>query len=128
MKITLTVDDLIKRNACSDGVDLFRMTFGESIDMIWDREHQEYLLLTEFRRYVGWAWLVGLLPQWTLNGWVVRSANLRSADLRYADLRSANLESANLRSADLTNAWRPQNAPDGWEILDGRLRRMETNS
>ena len=54
----------------------------------------------------------------------LRNANLSSAILSYADLSSANLSYANLSYADLRNAIRYDNPPDGWKIVNNRLKKI----
>ena len=63
------------------------------------------LFASEWKRQIGWAIGVGLLPakiradlRWANLRW----ANLRGADLRGADLSEADLSGASLRGADLS--------------------------
>jgi uncharacterized protein YjbI with pentapeptide repeats len=68
----------------------------------------------------------------------MRRANLAGADLRLADLRNADLTSANLENANITGAnidgadfeganLEGVTLPDGWEIVDGEVQRVDEN-
>ena len=122
MQITITAKQLQEADACESAVAIFKQVYGESATEEWTRDKQIELLKGPLGKYVGWAFLNGLLPMWSL-----RSANLRLADLQSADLRSANLWLADLRSANLDGAycW-SEDAPEGWETdQNGRLQRKQ---
>ena len=113
-EIHLTKEDLIAKDACSKGIELFDEMFPDGMHGIWDQTAQLLLIASPLRQYFGWACYWGLLPRYdlryadlssaNLRSADLSSANLRSADLSYADLRSANLCYANLRYADLSSA------------------------
>ena len=58
-----------------------------------------------------------------LSGANLTCANLTGGNLFGADLFRANLSKVNLSGADLSGAWRDGDAPTGWEIIKGRLRK-----
>ena len=103
---TVTKQQLIKLDACSEGIELFERVFGDTAEI--DVSHPGYqigmLMYPESRPFLGWLWLVGVLPRLKMAGVSFKYANLRSADLRSANLEGANLRSANLRDADLWGA------------------------
>ena len=143
--LTITIDQLISLKACESATDLFLAEFGRRLEIPdYTPQHQEYLIRSEWRKYLGWAWQQNVLPQWSLSEANLRGADLRGADLRGADLRWANLREANLRGADLSEAdlrwanlsWanlREANlrgaytttAVPGWDLVDGRLQCAE---
>jgi hypothetical protein len=108
--ITITVMQLRDLSACKGALDLFVEEFGDHLDIpSYTPQHQEYLVRSEWRRYLGFAWSYDILPQWSMRGAYLRGAYLsgaylRGADLRGADLIGANLRGANLRGADLRGA------------------------
>ena len=95
----ITVDDLRALDACEEGIDVFRAVCGECIDGEWTREAQFFALGTPLARFLGWAWLLRVIPQWSMYG-----ANLTGADLKGANLTGAYLTGANLTGANLTGA------------------------
>ena len=153
--LEITIDQLISLNACESARKLFLAEFGERLEIPeYTPQHQEYLIRSDWRKYLGWAWSQNVLPKWSLRYADLRRADLRGADLRGADLREANLSWANLRWANLSGAdlreanlsradlsranLREANlseanlrwawstiAVDGWDLIDGRLRRAE---
>ena len=163
--LEITIDQLISLNACESARKLFLAEFGERLEIPeYTPQHQEYLIRSDWRKYLGWAWSQNVLPKWSLRYADLRRADLRGADLReanlsWANLRWANLSGADLRGADLSGAdlsganlsganlsradlsranLREANlseanlrwawstiAVDGWDLIDGRLRRAE---
>ena len=118
--LTITIDQLISLKACESATDLFLAEFGRRLEIPdYTPQHQEYLIRSEWRKYLGWAWQQNVLPQWSLS-----EANLRGADLSEADLRWANLSWANLREANLRGAYTTTAVP-GWDLVDGRLQCAE---
>ena len=99
MKLTLTIEQLKARDACQEGVDAFRSTFGESATVDYTREAQIELMRGPMGRWIGWAHAVGLVPWWNLS-----RANLSGTDLSRANLSGANLSGANLSGTDLSRA------------------------
>ena len=115
----ITVEQLNRMEACEDGIRDFIQIFGSEWEgnfTLWD---QLCLLQTPLRQYLGWAWLINLLPMWSMRGLVrpnahleyadlrkvdLFGADLRSADLSYTHLAAVNLRGADLEGADLTNA------------------------
>ena len=95
--IRITVDDLKSLNACPAGIDEFVADFGNVYEAEWTLEEQLRILKTPMRRWIGWAYRVGLIPLWSMSG-----ANLSEADLSEADLSGANLHEADLRGANLS--------------------------
>ena len=143
--LTITIDRLIDLKVCDPAKQLFAAEFGERLEIPeYTPQHQEYLVRSEWRKFLGWGWRNNVLPQWSMRGADLSWADLRGADLRGADLREANLSWANLRWADLCGAdlcganlsgadlrgadlrWAWSTiAVDGWDLIDGRLRRAE---
>ena len=117
----ITAEKLQAHNACQEGVDAFARAFPEGIDVAeWTPEYQIGVMMhNELRMYLGWAWAVGVLPQWSMRGWRLTRANLTDADLTRADLTRANLTRADLAGA----RWDDRPPPAGWICVDGRLRR-----
>ena len=70
----------------------------------WTPEVQAGVLMSDLRKYLGWLWETGIVPQWSMAGWNLEDADLRHADLWGADLWGANLRNASLRHADLRGA------------------------
>ena len=103
--LTITIDRLIDLKVCDPAKQLFAAEFGERLEIPeYTPQHQEYLVRSEWRKFLGWGWRNNVLPQWSMRG----------ADLSWADLRGA----------DLRWAWSTI-AVDGWDLIDGRLRRAE---
>ena len=150
-EIHLTKEDLIAKDACSKGIELFDEMFPDGMHGIWDQTAQLLLIASPLRQYFGWACYWGLLPRYDLRYADLSSANLSSANLssanlcyanlRYADLSSANLSYAdlsyanlcsadlcsarNIELADLTGAYRfiDDAVIQGWTVVNGRLQR-----
>ena len=98
--LTITLQQLTDLRACEPAARLFSEQFGDRLDIPeYTPQHQEWLVRSEWRRYLGWVWGNNVLPQWSM----------READLSEADLRGA--------VALL--------ALDGWSLIDGRLERAE---
>ena len=105
MKITKEM--LESAGACTTGpLDRFGgvWDYGE-----WTPEVQAGMLMSDLRKYLGWLWETGIVPQWSMKKWGLKGANLRRADLRdsilmRADLRGANLRGARYRKDQLENA------------------------
>lgn len=95
----ITLQQLKNVQACMDAQKLFRSQCGGSIEFDYTVDKQEWLLRSEWRRYLGWSWRNNLLPLWSF-----QKAYLSGADLSRADLREANLGGANLGGADLSRA------------------------
>ena len=104
MKLTITAAQLEKIGACSEGVKLFKKTYGDKAIIKWTLDAQIELIKSPMGRYLGWAFWNKLLPLWSMSYADLSSADLRYADLRYANLRSANLSYADLSYADLRSA------------------------
>ena len=130
-EIHLTKEDLIAKDACSKGIELFDEMFPDGMHGIWDQTAQLLLIASPLRQYFGWACYWGLLPRYDLSYADLRYADLSSANLSYADLSYANLCSADLCSArnielaDLTGAYRfiDDAVIQGWTVVNGRLQR-----
>ena len=98
--LTITLQQLTDLRACEPAARLFSEQFGDRLDIPeYTPQHQEWLVRSEWRRYLGWVWGNNVLPQWSMSG-----ADLSGADLRGADLRGANLSWADLSGADLSGA------------------------
>jgi uncharacterized protein YjbI with pentapeptide repeats len=104
MKITITVDQLIKLNACQEGIEDFKREFGDSIALDWTPETQIQLIKGSLRKWFGWAVFNKLLPLWSMSGADLSGADLSGANLSGADLSLANLSGAKLSWADLSEA------------------------
>lgn len=112
--LTITIDQLISLNACEPAIELFLAEFGGSLNIPeYTPQHQEWLVRSEWRKYLDWAWLTNVLPQWSMCGVDLRGArlceaglcgvNLTGAYLGWANLLGANLSRANLSGANLSN-------------------------
>ena len=89
MKLTITAAQLEKIGACSEGVKLFKKTYGDKAIIKWTLDAQIELIKSPMGRYLGWAFWNKLLPLWSMS-----YADLSSADLRYAnELTGAYLDS-----------------------------------
>ena len=102
--IRITVDDLKSLNACPAGIDEFVADFGNVYEAEWTLEEQLRILKTPMRRWIGWAYRVGLIPLWSMSGANLSEADLSEADLSGANLHEADLSGANLHEADLRGA------------------------
>ena len=101
----ITREDLIRLDACEEGVKDFDDLFPNGIEVsTWTEWCQTILLGTKMRRWLAWAWAMKLIPQWPLSGADLSGANLSGANLSGADLYGANLSGANLYGADLSRA------------------------
>ena len=128
--LTITLQQLTDLRACEPAARLFSEQFGDRLDIPeYTPQHQEWLVRSEWRRYLGWVWGNNVLPQWSMREADLSEADLRGADLRGADLSGANLSGANLSEADLSWADLSEAvallALDGWSLIDGRLERAE---
>lgn len=93
---------LAKAGAYSSMVREFLSVTGDEIEI--DVSHNGFqlgILMSPFRKYLGWFWYAGVLPRWSMAGLIAIEADLYRADLRGADLRRANLREVNLRLAYL---------------------------
>ena len=96
--------------ACPAGVKAFKAEYPKGLRREWTLEEQLRVLQhTELRKYLGWAWVNGVVPQWSMTRADLTRSNLTEADLTGADLIRAdltgvNLTRANLRGADLHGA------------------------
>ena len=115
----ITAKDLERAGACSQGIELFRSLFGESLVVEnWTPLHTIWACAVEPSFY---RWLTdkNLVPFASLRGADLRGADLRDADLRGAslygaDLRDVELSGAELSGADLRGAFNiPENAKGG---------------
>ena len=105
LTISLTVADLVKCGACSEGQRFFRNQFPEGIVTEWTPLH--YLMLAsdpEFNQWLGWLVDNGLVPSLFARELDLVRANLEGADLEGANLVRANLVRANLEGANLEGA------------------------
>lgn len=137
----ITTETLQARGACRDGIDAFAAEFPGGLDVReWTAECQLGVMMHDtFRRYLGFAWRIGVLPQWSMRKWDLAGASLDGANLAGANLRLANLDGANLAGADLRFAdlrfadladadlagarWDSRPAPTGWICVEELLRR-----
>ena len=129
-EMKITADDLLRKEACEDGVALFRKLYPDGFGGEWNREAQIKILRSPLRKHLAWAWNVGLVPMWSIS-----NANLSNANLSYANLSNANLSNANLSNADLSNAdlsnanlsnakrLESDHKIPGWTLRDGILVR-----
>lgn len=116
MKLKITIKDLEAKDACQSGIDEFVKQFGKVTNLDWTRESQIELLKKPMRKYIGWAYWVGLIPLWSMSG-----ANLTGADLTGANLSEADLSKAN----DLTGVFIAADPKiSGWKFENGRLWRI----
>ena len=96
MKLIITLEQLIKLNACESGIELFKSIYGEKLEVEWTLKDQIEFIKSPLRKYFGWGFRMKILPMYSMQG-----VNLRRADLEDADLQGANLRGADLRGADL---------------------------
>ena len=98
--VRITKKLLEEKEACAEGLACFNFAFPNGIDLKdWTVEKQIEVLKSDLRKYIGWAFVRGIIPLWSMQG-----ANLEGAYLRYAYLGGANLRDANLRDAYLGGA------------------------
>lgn len=111
----ISVYDLSRANACSEGLKAFITIFPDGFLGEWTPTMQALCLGTELRKYLQWAVNVELLPGLhPMAGWDLRGVNLSLADLFRANLPCAKLRGAQmvrtclsesvLRGADLQGA------------------------
>jgi uncharacterized protein YjbI with pentapeptide repeats len=140
--------DLVRDDACAEGVQLFDRIAAESasadvLEFQWSPLASEWLAVVA-RDYMPWLREQGYVPSnanlygadlygANLSSADLYSANLSSADLRSANLRSANLYGANLSSADLYGAdltFASRSIDDepiaGWLAKNGRLEKVSS--
>ena len=98
--VTITRAELVRHNACDDGLALFDAMAapGGTITVDWTPLHAIWSRVA-FPSFALWCEGEGIIPRADLRG-----ADLRGADLEGANLRGANLRGANLRGADLRGA------------------------
>ena len=95
--VRITKKLLEEKDACVEGLACFNAAFPNGIDLKdWTVEKQIEVLKSDLRKYIGWAFVRGIIPLWSMQG-----AYLEGAYLRYAYLGGANLRDANLRDAYL---------------------------
>ena len=88
MRITKKL--LEEKDACAEGLACFNAAFPNGIDLKdWTVEKQIEVLKSDLREYIGWAFVRGIIPLWSMHG-----ANLGGAYLGRANLEGANLEGA----------------------------------
>ena len=96
----ITIETLRPFRACREGISDFAREFPDGLDTggEWTAAHQIGALMTPMRKWLGWAWQVGMLPQWTLSG---------------ADLSGADLSGADRNTDDAMVG--------GWRVVGGRM-------
>jgi uncharacterized protein YjbI with pentapeptide repeats len=108
IKVTITLADLRRNDACSQGIKEFKTYLRKHkqkrLSVAWNLVTQERLVKSNLRWYLGWAVIKRLIPALNLCDAQLFGANLTAADLRGADLYGANLHGADLRDADLYDA------------------------
>ena len=88
MRITKKL--LEEKEACAEGLACFNFAFPNGIDLKdWTVEKQIEVLKSDLRKYIGWAFVRGIIPLWSMQG-----ANLLRANLGGAYLEGAYLEGA----------------------------------
>ena len=103
MRITKKL--LEERDACAEGLACFNATFPDGIDLKdWTAEKQIEVLKSDLREYIGWAFVRGIIPLWSMQGANLLRANLEGAYLEGANLLRAYLEGAYLGGANLEGA------------------------
>lgn len=60
----ITVETFRPFRPCAEGVAAFQETYPDGIE--WTRDAQLAALLTDCRRWLGWAWRVGAVPLWSM--------------------------------------------------------------
>jgi len=106
----ITVECLLDLGACEEGISAFQEVYPEGLDSDdWTRDEQLRVLGTDLRKYLGWGWVMDIIPMLPmedakLTGANLSDANLFDAKLTGADLSGANLFGANLRGANLSGA------------------------
>ena len=104
MRITKKL--LEEKDACVEGLACFNAAFPNGIDLKdWTVEKQIEVLKSDLRKYIGWAFVRGIIPLWSMQGAYLEGAYLRYAYLGGANLRDANLRGANLGGANLGGAY-----------------------
>ena len=103
MRITKKL--LEEKDACVEGLACFNATFPDGIDLKdWTVEKQIEVLKSDLRKYIGWAFVRGIIPLWSMQGANLEGANLGGAYLGGANLGGANLGGAYLEGANLEGA------------------------
>lgn len=102
----ITLQQLENEGVCSPVLDAFEEAVGEqTADFEWTAAAQGWALADPFwRQQLGYAWLEGFLPMWSMARVNLRGVDLRRADLRCVCLSGADLREVNLRRADLKRA------------------------
>ena len=103
MRITKKL--LEEKDACVEGLACFNAAFPNGIDLKdWTVEKQIEVLKSDLRKYIGWAFVRGIIPLWSMQGANLEGANLGGAYLGGANLGGANLGGAYLGGANLEGA------------------------
>ncbi len=104
IRVTVTREELLKYEACEEGITAFDSLYPNGLDLEWTLETQVAIVKSELRKYLGWAADHRLIPTANLNGANLNGADLSRAGLSRADLSGANLSGANLNGANLNGA------------------------
>ncbi len=118
--VWLSRDELVSRDACSNGLALFDSIAAmqgrsKKIRLVWNALSCVWLAATP-GGFLSWLWEQGLVPMASLRRAHLSGANLSGAYLSGADLSRADLSGADLSGADLI--------PAGWERGPCGLRRV----
>lgn len=120
MIIRITAEQLRQMEACKPGVEEFETWFGCVLEGDYRPACQAFALATPMRKWLGWAWLHGLIPMFPMRGWDLRGAHLWDVDVWRADLSGARMAGADcrdghfhgtrfvdadLRGVNMTGAW-----------------------
>lgn len=146
MRVAMSRQRLENTKACEVGLRFFNRVVGPDADLYeadWDHLHLIWLLQQE-PECATWlrAHRVISTPNFdnldlsgislagsdlrgiSFNGCSMRGMDLSNADMRRAYLLGANLEGALLEGADLSEAYYDGQAPSGWKLEAGRLKRQ----
>jgi len=103
--VRITKKLLEEKDACAEGLACFNAAFPNGIDLKdWTVEKQIEVLKSDLREYIGWAFVRGIIPLWSMHGANLGRANLEGANLEGANLGRAYLGRANLGGANLEGA------------------------
>ena len=120
---TITAESLEQMGACREAVEMFRRDFPDGYDLArWTREEQLRMVRTEWRRYLGWAWMKMVVPIWTMRDADLSGADLSAADLSGCDLSRSDLSDADLGDADLSGCDLSRSDLSGADLSDADLR------
>lgn len=98
----ITLQQLIDLEACDPAIRLFREQFGDRLEIDnYTPDKQEWLIRSEWRRYLGWAWAKKILPIWSLRGVNLSGFDLSGVDLRWSDFRESDFSGSDLSGSDL---------------------------